>query len=321
MISGARNSICGVPQGSLLGPLLFLIYINDLYISCHDAKILLFADDTALLYSAPSLTELQNTISRSCPKICNWLHANRLSLSIPKTFYQLYSSQSIESDLIIPVANSSLKRAKTVKYLGILIDENLKFKTIIDKVSGICSRNLGILYRARFLLTRALLILLYNALVLPYLMYCSHIWGSNYPSTIRPINMVQKRALRLIMDKEPRTPTSPLFRELRMLKFQDLVKYQILLVLRDFMFGHLPSSVAEKLTIQHFTGNTRRIQHFQELITTSTGSAIPNYRLTNYRRFPLFSAGPLLWNEIVASRIPNINDILASKALLKNVSR
>ena len=102
-----------------------------------------------------------------------------------------------------------------------------------------------------------------------------------------------------------------------MLKFKDLVKYQILLVLHDFMFGHLPSSVAEKLTIQHFTGNTRRIQHFQELITTSTGSAIPNYRLTNYRRFPLFSAGPLLWNDIVASRIPNINDIPASKALFK----
>ena len=77
IISEARNTTCGVPQGSLLGPLLFLMYINDLYKACHDAKILLFADDTVLLYPAPTLTELQITISRSFPKIYNWLHANR----------------------------------------------------------------------------------------------------------------------------------------------------------------------------------------------------------------------------------------------------
>ena len=316
IISGARDVTCGVPQGSLLGPLLFLTYINDLHVACQEAKIFLFADDTVLLYSAPTLAELQSIISRSFPKIHKWLQANRLSLSIPKTFYQIYSSQGTEPDLTIPVANSCLKRTKTVKYLGILIDENLKFKSHINKVSGICSRNLGILYRARYLLTRDLLILLYNSLVQPYLMYCSHIWGSNYPTTLKPIVTVQKRAIRLIMNKEPRTSTSPLFRELRMLKFNDLVKYQILLVLHDCLFGHLPNAVADRLAINHDpSSRTRRTQHFQE--QNSTSGNIPNHRLTNYRRYVLFHAGPLLWNEVVASRIPNINDIPASKALFK----
>jgi len=229
-----------------------------LHTACGEAKILLFADDTALLYSAPTYAALQSVISRSFPKISAWLHANRLSLSIPKTFYQLYSAQETEINLNIPVGGSNLKRAKTVKYLGVLVDDNLKFKTHINKVSGICSRNLGVLYRAKFLLNRELLILLYNALILPYLTYCSVIWGSNYHSSLKPIITVQKRATRLKMGVDPRTSTSRLFRELRMLKFVDLVKYHMLLVLHDFITGRVPSPIAYKLNNQHDTYATSK---------------------------------------------------------------
>ena len=106
-LSEELSTSCGVPQGSILGPLLFLLYINDISKACDESRTLLFADDTALLYAAPTLEQLQNKINRSCPKICTWLHANRLSLSIPKTFYQLYSTEkSIE--LKIPIRNTFL---------------------------------------------------------------------------------------------------------------------------------------------------------------------------------------------------------------------
>ena len=244
IVSDERNISCGVPQGSILGPLLFILYINDIHKACDEAKILLFADDTALLYAVPTLDQLQSKIRRSLPKIYTWLHANRLSLSIPKTFYQLYSvNKNIE--LHIPIMNTFLKRSTAVKYLGVLIDDDLKFKSHIAKLTGICSRVLGILYRSSYYLTKSLLLLLYNALILPYLSYCPVIWGSNYETTMKPLIILQKRAVRLISGSRPLSHTSNLFRNLKILKITDVVKYQILLIMHDFLFERLPQLLSK----------------------------------------------------------------------------
>ena len=308
---------CGVPQGSVLGPLLFLLYINDLYTVCNEVKMFLFADDTVLLYSAQTSEALQNVINLSVPKITRWLHSNRLSLSIPKTFYQLYSIHDSEKDLKILMNGSYLQRAQTVKYLGILIDENLKFKSHINKVSGLCSRNIGIICRAKYLLNKKLLLLLYNALILPYLTYCSVVWGCNYDTTLKPIITVQKRAIRLIADVNTREHTSPLFKQLGILKFKDLVHYNTLLIMHDYLFGVLPPPFNDKFHLHNTIRHTRNVQHFQEFSLTTQGTAIPNYRLLNYRRHVLFYNGPVLWNNIVAQCIPNIFDIPLSKSLFK----
>ena len=283
--SGPQEVTCGVPQGSVLGPLLFLLYINDITSVCAHAKFLLFADDTAILYSAPNMSDLQTVISESFPKVTEWLHANRLSLSISKTFYQVYSSQHSSNDLIIPVNTMHLKRAQTVKYLGVLVDEDLKFRSHIGKVTGVISRNLGIICRARYLLDKQLLLLLYNALILPYLTYCLVIWGSNYESTMQPIITVQKRAIRLIAGVGRISHTSPLFRELKVLKVGDLLRYQLLLVLHDFLLGHLPHAMAERFKLFQSARNTRGHQHFCELVRDSNNEILPNYRHANYYSF------------------------------------
>ena len=317
-ISGTENITCGVPQGSILGPILFLLYINDLPKVCEEAKFLLFADDTAVLYTARTASELQLIVSRSFPKITLWLHANRLSLSTSKTFYQLYSPGSAQTiDLLIPVKGIHLKRASTVKYLGVLVDEDLKFKTHINKVSGLISRNLGIISRAKYLLNKELLILLYNALILPYLSYCLVIWGSNYEANLKPVITAQKRAIRLISGVGRCSHTSPLFRELRLLKLDDLVKYQLLLVLHDYLFGMLPQVLSLKITLYNQVRPSRAVQHFSELINASSGDVVPNYRLHNYRLFSPFCKAPRTWNQIIASRIPNMHDIPPSKCLFK----
>ena len=294
---------------------MFILYINDIHKACDEAKILLFADDTALLYAAPTLDQLQSKIRRSLPKIYTWLHANRLSLSIPKTFYQLYSvGKNIE--LNIPIMNTFLKRATVVKYLGVMIDDDLKFKSHIAKLTGICSRVLGILYRSSYYLTKSLLLLLYNALILPYLSYCTVIWGSNYETTMKPLIILQKRAVRLISGSRPLSHTSNLFRNLKILKITDLVKYQILLIMHDFLFERLPQLLS-KFTLCDVNRPVRNVVHFHDAILDSTGTRIPNYRITNYRQFVIFFRGPKLWNDIIATQIPNINDIPPSKALFK----
>ena len=169
-ISSQKPITCGVPQGSVLGPLLFLLYINDLIKVSTEGKLFLFADDSCILYSGKTQAELQSKIDESFPKITTWLHANRLSLSVPKTYYQIYSSGA-DNDVSIPIGTQSIKRSKTVKYLGVLYDEDLEFKSHINKVSGVLSRNIGIIARAKYLLNRKLLVLLYDSLILPYINY------------------------------------------------------------------------------------------------------------------------------------------------------
>ena len=317
-ISGTKSITCGVPQGSVLGPILFLLYINDLPKTCEAAKFLLFADDTAILYSAQTTRELQTLISTSFPKITKWLHANRLSLSIPKTFYQLYSPNCANStDLAIPVKDTNIKRSSTVKYLGVLMDEDLKFKSHISKVSGLISRNIGIMSRAKYLLNKKLLILLYNALILPYLNYCSVIWGSNYISNLKPVITAQKRVIRLLAGAGRIAHTSPLFRELRLLKLTDLVNKQLLLILHDYLIGRLPDIMCRKFALHDPARPSRTVRHFSETVTTGDGSMVPNYRLHNYRLFSPFCRAPKTWNQIIASRVPVLRDVPASKNLFK----
>lgn len=316
-VSGPENVTCGVPQGSVLGPILFLLYINDISLVCDQAKFLLFADDTAVLYSGPSVADLQATISCSFPKVTKWLHANRLSLSTSKTYFQLYPTHIQTDEIKICVNQTCIKRAKTIKYLGVLVDEDFKFKSHVSKVTSTISRNIGIIARARYLLDSKYTHLLYNALVLPYLSYCIVVWGSNYESTLQPIILAQKRAVRLIVGTGRFSHTSPLFRDLKVLKFLDILHCQFLLILHDFLFGHLPPTVAEMFTLHNQARPTRTIQHFSELVYSPTGEILPNYHHYNYLLFNLFHQAPRVWNRRVACRIPQLQDIPPSKAFFK----
>ena len=116
------------------------------------------------------------------------------------------------------------------------------------------------------------------------------------------------------------THTSPLFRHLKILKLPDLFIYQTLLILHDFLTGQLPQVLASKFQLQNSIRPLRTPAHFCENFTDRDDrQAVPNYRLYNYHNFRLFCRAPSLWNNTVASRIPNLNDIPVNKAFFKKV--
>ena len=117
----------GVPQGSILGPILFLIYINDFPKVSPNMTCLSYADDTAIIFKNKDIRELQKTVNSTLLHVSDWFNANSLSLNVTKTYTQHYASRSSDFKLVVKLHNKDIEENENVKYLGVFIDKTLKF--------------------------------------------------------------------------------------------------------------------------------------------------------------------------------------------------
>lgn len=147
VLSEPLISKCGVPQGSILGPLLFLIYVNDLSNVSKLVNFRLFADDTKIFYAHASIKRIQSTINEELPKLCKWFHANKLSMNLEKTNYVIFRGRcsiSHENFNVHVVLNGCIVKNKSyVKYLGIIFHETMSWKKHIDYVKMKISQSSG----------------------------------------------------------------------------------------------------------------------------------------------------------------------------------
>ena len=298
----------GVPQGSILGPLLFIMYINDMPNITDLASFYVFADDTAVMIKAKSIEQLQIKVNQLMPIVTKWFQTNRLSLNASKSSYQIFS-RNRSSDINISLENTKIERKACVRYLGMYVDENLKWHSHIAYVLSIISRNLGIMGRAKHLLSARELILLYNALILPHLSYCAIIWGINYESNIRRIKIFQKRAVRIIDKKPFLYPSNGLFIQHKILKFTDIVKEQSIVILLAHINNTMPKPISNLFKFEE-SKNTRQTKHF--FIPTA---------LRNYRAFALSCSAPRIWNTVIGAMFKNIEDVPRNKLTLKKQVR
>ena len=181
-LSNAASGSCGVPQGSNLGPLLFLIYINDLPNCLSVASPNMFADDTNITVAAGSLTELESKINLDLENLNRWLVANRLSLSVAKTEFMVIGSDqrvhaSGNEEINVEISGKSITRVHKVKSLGLLIDEHLTWKDHVDETVKKMSKAIGARKRARPFISVKTALQIYHALIRPYFDYCSSLWG------------------------------------------------------------------------------------------------------------------------------------------------
>ena len=283
------NVTCGVPQGSILGPKLFILYINDI---CNVSKIvmfILFADDTNVFYSDHDINNVCTTMSNELDKLYAWFTVNKLSLNISKTNYILFGRRRCIADNVsITMGKSPISRVKVNKFLGVNIDENLTWKDHISVVKSKLSKTIGIMYRASTFLNQSSLFTLYCSLFLPYMTYCLEIWGNTYKSNTLCIFILQKKVLRIIIGANRYDHTNCIFYNLRILKFYDLVKLRTSVIMYQARNNTLPVS------IQHiFTRYEGKLLNTRQQI-----DFVDKFARTNVRAMSMRIVGVKLWNAL-----------------------
>ena len=240
--SEKQHITCGVPQGSILGPLLFLIYINDLGTVSNKIFTLLFADDSNLFLSGKNPDQLIQEMNLELIKVIKWLEVNKLSLNIGKTHFIIFrkgnTKLTINEDLIIK--SEKIKQEHHTKFLGVVLDQRLTFLNHILLVKGKMARAMGILYKCKKSLNQNTLLTLYNAFIYPYLNYCICVWGNTYQAYLKPLITLQNRAIRTVTNSNWDDSAEPLYKRVKALSLNKLHTYSVQLFVYKLQKGDVP---------------------------------------------------------------------------------
>ena len=214
----------GTPQGSCLGPLLFLIFINDLHYSVTYGTSLLFADDTTLLHSHKDLRYLKWAVETDLNNLMDWFKANKLTLNLGKTVCVLLNNKSKTKKLTLNLGDYILQNSETVKFLGVWIDEKLTWTKHMSILMMKLKQNMHLLRLSNKFLTKDTKKLIYYAHIFSHLNYGTLIWGNMIKQeTITKLQKVLNKCFRLITGQAP-TPRN--FKKERMLRLHDLIKLE-----------------------------------------------------------------------------------------------
>ena len=243
----------GVPQGSILGPLLFLLYINDISKSSDILKFFLFADDTTVFYSAdPSDENTEEILNTELEKVAGWLAANKLSLNVKKSnFLHFHYGKDQKKPLNIKINNTQVEEKESTKYLGTFIDNKLSWKIQIQHIKTKLARGIGMISKIRYFVDEACLLKMFYSFVQSHINYNILNWSCTLKTNLAPIENKLKKAIRVISFAQTMYDhTDPLFKQHNILPFHKHVSFRKALFMWKLAHGYQPKVVSDL-----FTGN------------------------------------------------------------------
>ena len=320
-----RDIICGVPQGSSLGPLLFLIYINDFRLCLDKTETGHFADDTFILYASNKLGQIESVVNCELKLVSKWLRLNKLSLNAGKTeliFFRSKQHKMNYDDISIKFNGVKLTPVDYVKYLGMYVDKFLSWNYQILQLNKKLSRANGILSKLRYYAPLETCLQVYYAIFYSHLVYGCIIWGLTSEENLKKIEVLQRKCIRIITFSDFRSHTNHLFIKHKILKVRDVIKLNQLKLVYEFFGNVLPSDLQNLFTLSSDIHNyfLRRRLH------------VPGVSTSTYGKLSIKYSCPVLWNSTFEKGIAVDKDVTNSitdeqilnvhqlKCLLKNTN-
>ena len=237
----------GVPQGSILGPLLFIVFINDLPLHVNSSQVDLYADDTTLSSSADvkNIVKLQDALNSSMTEVHDWAISNRLPINEKKTKTLIVTGKRLSSKLdCSPIVNfdgNLLSKVDSAKLLGLEIDKELSFLPHVENVCKKLSQRIGVLRKIRGYLPLKQRLLYYNSMIRPVINYVAVVWTNCDKELLGRVLRMQKRAARIILNVDQQSSSVVLFNTLGWLPFYEEAKINKLILAFKRLKGNVPS--------------------------------------------------------------------------------
>ena len=288
-ISTTRVISCGVPQGSVLGPILFLIYVNDLSHAVGDEIAKLFADDTGLFTFGKNLNLLINESKIVYRRLFDWCICNRLSINFSKTCFVIFRARNkkVPSDLkSIEIDDISIQRTDVTKYLGLHIDEYLSWKHHVTQLCKNLMKYFGIFKKLRDSVPKQIARQLYYSFIYSRIDYGIQVYGSCSDTLLSKIQILSNKLVKYLLKLERRTPTNELHKDLKILKVKDIFEVNVLFFVKKCLSGECPTLFKDYFIFQGHGHNIR----------------VPKLRIPSFNSNLYFNSvkvkGAVLWNKL-----------------------
>ena len=290
--SNIMNITYGVPQGSILGPLLFTLYINDISQAMTNCKTNLFADDTAMVFTHHDVNTLISNCQTSLEHVYKWFKLNKLSLSLSKSAFLLFHGKNKDPKYNIKrieVNGHDIKRMNSVKYIGLHLDEKLSWDFHINELCKSLTKYFSVFYNMRNMVNIRLARTVYFTCIHSRIKYGIELYGSADTNKIDKVQTIQNKLMKILLKKHPRYSTNALHVELNIIKVKHIHELAVL----DFVYRCKNGPMIPNFSNYY----TSRFDIHQHNTRNNRNFNIPNIN-TEIGRKSMKYKGADLWNKL-----------------------